>query len=243
MSKELVKLNVSEREMKGKSLLRKFRGEGKLPAILYGKKMKSTLPLTILPLELEKILKTKGENAIITLEGLKSTKTAILREIQRHPVTDRYLHADFVEVDLTVAIEVDVPFEFIGEPTGVKDQGGILQIARREAKIKCLPHDIPENIVVDVSKLAMHDSIHIQDLQIDPKLKLVFDTNYTIASVVPPQKEEVTPVAAPAEGAAVAGEEAAKEAKTPEGQEQGKKEESKKKEEKPQAKKEPSKKE
>ena len=247
MSKELIKLNASERAMAGKSILRKYRREGRLPAILYGKKLKTTLPLTVAPLELEKILKTKGENAIITLEGLASTKTAILREIQRHPVTDRYIHADFVEVDLTVELEVDVPFEFTGNPIGVKDQGGILQIARREAKIKCLPHDIPENIVVDVSQLAMHDSIHVQDLRIDPKLKLVFETNYTIASVVPPQKEEVTPVAAPTEGEGTAtaeGEGASKEAKGTE--EQGKKEESKKEEKsqgKTQAKKEPSKKE
>ena len=108
MAKELVKLSARERELAGKSVLRKHRREGRLPAILYGKKMKTTLPLTVLPLELEKILKTKGENAIITLEGLGSTKTAILRDIQRHPVTDRCLHADFVEVDLTVELEVDV---------------------------------------------------------------------------------------------------------------------------------------
>ncbi|HLD75367.1 MAG TPA: 50S ribosomal protein L25 [Bdellovibrionota bacterium] len=244
MAKELVKLSARERELAGKSVLRKHRREGRLPAILYGKKMKTTLPLTVLPLELEKILKTKGENAIITLEGLGSTKTAILRDIQRHPVTDRCLHADFVEVDLTVELEVDVPFEFTGEPIGVKDEGGILQIARREAKIKCLPHDIPENIIIDVSQLGMHDSIHIQDLRIDPKLKLVFDSNYTIASVVPPQKDEPTPVAAPAEGEAAAateGEGATKEAKAPEGQEQGKKEEAKKEEKAPSKKETPKK--
>ncbi len=242
MAKELVKLTASEREMKGKSLLRKYRREGKLPAILYGKKMKSPQLLTVLPLELQKILRTKGENAIITLEGLATSRTAILREIQRHPVTDRYIHADFVEVDLTVEIEVEVLFEFVGVPVGVKDAGGILQIARREAKIKCLPNDIPEHITVDVSMLAMHDSIHVQDLKMDPKLKLVFDTNYTIASVVPPQKEEVAQVATPVEGeAALAGEGATSEAKAPEGQEQGKKEEGKKEEKTP-SKKEPPKK-
>ncbi len=213
MALEQIPLQTKEREKTTKSSRRQVRREGSIPAILYGKKIKKSIPITVSPRALAKIMLEKGENAIITLEGLKQKKTALLRELQKHPVTDKYIHADFVEVDLTEEIEVQVRFEFIGQPMGVKEQGGIFQIATREAKIKCLASDIPEEIKVDISNLKLHDTIHVADLKLDPKLKLIYDANYTVASVVPPQKEEAPAPAAPLEGEVAAEGAAAQEGK------------------------------
>ena len=195
MAYEKITLKTKEREDFSKSYTRSLRRDGFIPAILYGKHLKKNISIAVSPKELSKIIQKKGENAIITLEGLAQEKSALVKEIQRHPVSDRYLHADFREINLAEKIEVEVPFEFEGTPLGVREKGGTLQVALREITVKCLPGDIPDHIEVPVSHLDLHDAVHIEDVKVDPKIELVFDTNLTIASVVPPVKEEV---AAPA---------------------------------------------
>ncbi|MBI2026877.1 MAG: 50S ribosomal protein L25 [Deltaproteobacteria bacterium] len=210
MAYEKVTLQSKERDNFSKSHTRFLRREGFIPAILYGKHVKNNIALAVAPKELSKILQKKGENAIITMEGLKEERSALVKDIQRHPVTDKYLHADFLEINLAEKIEVQVPFEFEGTPQGVREKGGTLQVALREITVKCLPGDIPDHIKVDVSALDLHDSVHIEEIKVDPKIELVFDANLTIASVVPPVKEEEAVAAAPAAGEEVKATEEAK---------------------------------
>jgi large subunit ribosomal protein L25 len=149
----------------------------------------------------------------------------LLREMQEHPVTGAVLHADFYEVDLTKKLEVTVPLHFTGKPIGV-EEGGILQPIVREVTVMCLPTEIPAFIDVDVTALGIHDSVHVEELNVPSGIELVYDSNFTIVTVSPPTVEEVkveAPVegeaaaAAPAEGApAAAGEKAPEAAKKPE---------------------------
>jgi large subunit ribosomal protein L25 len=114
------------------------------------------------------------------------------------------LHTDFYEVAMDEMVIVEVPVHLVGKPEGTK-VGGILDQIRRVIQIQCLPGNIPKSIDVDVSPLKIGDSIHVQDIQVE-KAKIISDTNFTIATVVPPVVEEkVVEAVAPevAEGAEV----------------------------------------
>jgi large subunit ribosomal protein L25 len=112
----------------------------------------------------------------------------MVKEIQIDPLQGTTLHTDFYEVAMDEMVIVEVPIHLVGKPEGIK-MGGILEQIRRTIQIQCLPGDIPKGIDVDVSSLKIGDSIHIQDIQVG-KVKILFDTNFTIATVVPPVVEE-----------------------------------------------------
>ena len=187
-------LEVVLRAGRGKEAARRVRREGKIPAVLYGRKT-PTFHLTVKPEELKKIL-TSGakENTLI---GLKVTgpgsdqvgaPVVMLKDLQVHPLTQSYLHADFYAVAMDEKIEIDIPIRLIGKAEGVK-LGGIQQLAMREIRIRCLPTEIPEFLDVDISPLKIGDSLHVRDLVPPEKFEFVTDRNFTVASVVPPISE------------------------------------------------------
>ncbi len=139
-------------------------------------------------------------------------KVALVKDMQFHPVSGEILHADFYEVDLTATIQVNVPLHFVGKAAGVV-RGGILQPVVREIEVECLPLDIPEYFNVDVSQLDIGDAIHIEELAMPTGVTAIYDSNFTLVTVVPPTVEEAPAAEAPAveaeaeEAAPVAGEE------------------------------------
>jgi large subunit ribosomal protein L25 len=159
--------------------------------------------------ELAKALQTEaGENVLIDLDIRKGAqsdrKVVMLKDIQIDPLQRITLHTDFYEVAMDEMVIVEVPVHLVGKPEGTK-MGGILDQIRRVIQIQCFPGDIPKSIDIDVSSLKIGDSIHVQDIQVE-KAKIISDTNFTIATVVPPVVEEkvaeaVTPEVA--EGAEV----------------------------------------
>jgi len=187
-------LEVVLRAGKGKEAARRIRREGKIPAVLYGRKTQ-TFHLTVKPEELKKIL-TSGakENTLIGLRvgGPGSDQVGapvvMLKDLQVHPLTQFYLHADFYAVAMDEKIEVDIPIRLVGKSEGVK-LGGIQQLAMREIRVRCLPTEIPEFLDVDVSALKIGDSLHVRDLAPPEKFDFVTDRNFTVASVVPPISE------------------------------------------------------
>ncbi len=187
-----VTLKVSKREKTGKEVAKKLRKAGFIPAILYGKEIEPT-PLTIKYSEFEKIYKRyKGEAVIYTLEfenGALSRKQAILKEIQRHPVTDMIIHVDFQAIEEGKPIEIKVPLEFVGKPVGVT-KGGVLEIMLHELTIECLPSDIPDKITVDLSSLDVGDSLHVSDIKVPENIKVVDSPEETVATVVAEEGEE-----------------------------------------------------
>jgi large subunit ribosomal protein L25 len=187
-------LEVSLRADKGKEAARRIRRGGMIPAVLYGRKTE-TLHLVVKPEDLKKILTTGArENTLIGLKvtgagGKKvGSQVVMLKDLQVHPLSQSYLHADFYAVAMDEKIEIDIPIRLVGKAEGVKT-GGIQQQALRELRIRCLPSEIPEFLDVDVSPLKIGDSLHVNDLPIAEKFDIVTDKNFTVASVVPPISE------------------------------------------------------
>jgi large subunit ribosomal protein L25 len=204
------KLAVLPREATGRSSSRRLRSAGRIPAILYGK---HTAPVNLAVNEPEfvRLLKTiAGSAAIIELARDNSGPAlSVLKEIQRDPITDRYLHVDLQEVKADEKMELDVRVNLIGESTGVKNDGGILDLASHTLRIRCLPKDLPEFIVVDVTELKVGNSIFLRQLKPIPNVEFRGSPSQPVVSCVEPPAEEVVAPAAdaaavPAEGAAAA---------------------------------------
>jgi large subunit ribosomal protein L25 len=191
---EQTELEVLLRDGKGKGAAHRLRREGKIPAVLYGRKME-TLHLAVNPEDLKKIL-TSGarENTLI---GLKvsgpgkdkvSRQVVMLKDLQVHPLNRSYLHADFYAVAMDEKVEVEIPIRLTGKPEGTKS-GGILAQPVRELRIRCLPADIPEFIELDVSALKIGDSLHVRDVAQSDRCEIMADPDVTLASVTPPISE------------------------------------------------------
>lgn len=189
----------------GKNVNRRLRTRGLIPGVLYGAK-KEAVPVAVSPKEITSILRSKtGENTLFELEIGGSRRKVILKEFQVEPLKGSLLHADFYEVALDKAIEVSVHIEVVGVPVGVKVDGGLLDFVTRELEVECLPADIPEKILVDVSELGMNQSIRVSDIKVPDKVTMLSEPDLVVVHVVPPRaEEEVAAAAAPAEGEAAA---------------------------------------
>ena len=190
---EIFDLKITQRNTFGKSSARALRRQGLVPAVLYGPK-RDSVPLTISPLDLDKIYKDSGtERVILKLKidnGGTQDVTVVVKEMQAAPVTGQYLHIDFYEISLNEEIVVNVPVEVTGRSKGV-ERGGFLQVVRHQLEISCIPTDMPEKIEVDVTNLDIGDSIHIGDLDlVGDKVRVLADTVLTVVTVVPPTVEE-----------------------------------------------------
>ena len=186
----------ARREGVGKSVTRKLRQAGRIPAVYYGRG-EAPVPLVVSLRDLMDLIdRAEGSNVIVDLkvEGETGTdKKALIREIQRDPVGGNILHLDLQHISLTERITVEVPVVLIGTPTGVKDGGGILEHLLREVEVECLPTDIPSRLEVDVTALQIGDSLHVSDLKAD-RVTIKTEAGRAIAAVVPPTVlEEVKP--------------------------------------------------
>jgi large subunit ribosomal protein L25 len=185
----------------GKNANRKLRSSGKIPGVLYATG-KPAQAVQVSPGEIGTILKSAaGENTIFDLDISGKRRKVILKEFQREPLRGKLLHADFYEVALDKKLEVKVHIELEGTPVGVKLQGGIVDFVTRELEIECLPGDIPEKIVVDISHLELGKHLRVSDLKVSDKVDVLMEPDVVIVHVVQPRAEEVVAEAAPAEGA------------------------------------------
>ena len=206
--KQSFSLTVSPREGTGRSASRRLRKQGRVPAILYGKHT-PPMTLSVEGTEFARLVKSIGDNAaLIELKGAREQALSILQEVQRDPMTDRYLHVDLHEVKADEKMEINVPVHTSGESTGVKNEAGVLEATSHTLRIRCLPKDLPAFIDVDVTELHVGQTIHIRELK--PVAGVVFlgDKNQPVVSCVQPVEEIVEAVvetAVPAEGVPVEG--------------------------------------
>ncbi len=208
---ETVEIQVEPREPATKQKARRLRREGSVPGVLYGPKVEP-VPMQLNKKEfLSKVAGLEGSHLVRIKSDspLLADKVALVKDMQFHPVTGEILHADFYEVDLTATIQVSVPLHFVGKAVGVV-RGGILQPVVREIEVECLPLDIPEYFNVDVTQLDIGDAIHVEELAMPAGVTAVYESNFTLVTVVPPTVEEAPAAEAPA--VAAEGEEAAPEA-------------------------------
>jgi large subunit ribosomal protein L25 len=197
-----VKLKAERRSATGRSAARKLKARGVVPAVIYGAKDKPQ-PLQLSERDINAMLShASGENILVELEidGDQSGRLALVQEIQHSPVRGDVLHIDFHAVSMDEKIHAEVPVETIGTANGVKNFGGLLEQNLRALAIECLPRDLPDRIVVDVSALNIGDSIHVRDLQLPPGVTTRVQLDLTAFSVLAPAVEE-EPVAAVATAA------------------------------------------
>ena len=159
------------REVTGKSAIRKIRNEEVMPAVLYG--LKDNLNLVVNPKELQKLLLEKGRNTLIELniEG-DSSRNVVLKEYQAHPLKSGWLHADFLEVDVTKKIKVKVPVYLVGTAPGEK-MGGIVNHILRHLEIESVPKNIPEKIEVPMGDVQLNQVLHVSDLVVEGDLEII----------------------------------------------------------------------
>ncbi len=189
---EFLEINAEQRETTGKGPARALRRAGKAPAILYGPDVEPVL-LTVDMHELDSALKNASAGQLLFKIGIRNgelvQRSAMIKEMQRHPLSGELHHVDFYEVAMDRKIAVKVPVITTGKSEGV-ELGGILQIIRRELEVVCLPHQIPESITVDISNLTLGGSIHVRDIDLEGDFEIPSDVNFTVLTLVSPKIEE-----------------------------------------------------
>lgn len=199
---EKIDLKASVRESVGNGPARALRRAGQIPAILYGRNTQPVL-LSVNSKELEQVL-SKGSFGqfilnLVIQNGKQVTKAAMIKELQIHPVSGHLIHIDFYEIDMKRQIRVMVPVVTTGQSVGV-EEGGMLNIVRREIEVFCLPGDIPESFEIDISALDIGDSIHLEDLPLGENVEVDSEVNYTVVTVLSPKVEELEAVEEEEEG-------------------------------------------
>lgn len=219
---ERLKIKAEAREVGKKGLNRRLRKGGSVPAILYGSG-EVPVGLSVNSKDLVSKLKSAGLNALIDLElsGRSDAQPLVvmLKDYQTDSVRRTMTHVDLFKIDLTHKVTIKVPLKLIGKSVGLT-KGGLIEQARRELEVNCLPGNIPEVIEVDITHLDLGHSIHVKELKLPEGVEVPHDeTDFAIVSVVAPREEKVeeapvaaegAPAAAGAEGAAAPAPEAEK---------------------------------
>ena len=190
-------LTASPRMEKGKNEMRRLRKRGFAPGVFYGANYDTT-PITIGMKELEKALLNKQALINLKIDGVGEFE-AIFRDIQRDPTTDKVNHVDMLGITRGQKINSVVNIELVGDAVGVK-AGGILEAVRKQLRIECLPKDLPEKLVVDVSALEIGEAIHIRDLSYE-NITILNNPNSTVVNLHPPTVSKDRTSAAGAVGA------------------------------------------
>jgi large subunit ribosomal protein L25 len=190
----MLSLKVTPREIGGK--LYKIREEGRMPAVFYGKKETST-PVSVSMVDFLKVWKQAGESSVVVLNTEKGDVEALIHDVDLDPVTETPRHADFYVFEKGHKIELDIPLEFVGVSSAVKDLGGILIKVMHEVKIEAMPKDLPQKLEVDITPLVNFESqILAQDIKLPEGVVLVEEPTEVVALVSMPkeEKEDEAPV-------------------------------------------------
>lgn len=181
---ETITLTVEPRNSSGKGDAGRLRRQGQVPGVFYSPgKQASSLSINAREFHM-KFAGLEGSHLIQLTSPLPEfqDRVAILKEVQRHPLTSALMHVDLYEVDVNKPIQVAVALHFVGKAEGIV-AGGNLQPLMREITVECLPREIPEFVEIDVSHLKIHESIHLADIVLPTGVKTVFDVNEAIVTV------------------------------------------------------------
>jgi large subunit ribosomal protein L25 len=179
----IMNINAESRKEVGKKISKRLRNQGKIPAIIYGGD-KESIPISLLLSDIKLILKAEmGENTILRIHRDDIKVDAILKKTQYDHLSDKIIHVDFIRIDLTKPIEVNVPVVIKGESVGIKLEEGIFDFVNRELKIRSIPDKIPKAIEVDISDLHVGHSIKIEELELADDIEFLSDLQTVICSV------------------------------------------------------------
>ena len=180
-----ITVTATVRSTRGKNEARRLRVAGMIPAVLYGS-YQDSVAVSVTPKEISQILHSRtGHNTIFNLDVTgKENAPVMIVDWQHDPITSQLLHVDLKRIDLSKRISVRVPVATHGEAKGVKQQGGLLELVAREIEIECLPNDIPEEYVVDVTELLIGQSKRAGEIALAGSAKLVSSPDAVIAHVI-----------------------------------------------------------
>lgn len=183
-----IHIKAEKRLKTGKNAARQIRREGKVPVILYGPKT-SDACLIMDKKDLFRVLKA-GENTIFQVSCDSKKWNVMIKELQLDPVNDELCHVDLVQVAMDKLIRVFVPLHHVGEPVGVKSEGGMADWLTREVEIECLPKNIPEAITIDVGGLHINQSLKVEDIVPPEGVRIVSDPEAVVVVIEMPSAEE-----------------------------------------------------
>lgn len=185
-----VPLNAFPRTQTGRGGVKKLRTAGRIPAVIYGRETKPQ-NLEVSAKELEDLIHhSASENILVDLATEQAKHLALVQEVQHHPLNGNVLHVDFHEVSETEKVTIMVPVETVGEAAGVKTGGGVLEHVLFKIKVRALPKDLPEQIVVDVTSLELGKSIHLGEIKAPEGVEILGDKKVSVISVALPRTEE-----------------------------------------------------
>jgi large subunit ribosomal protein L25 len=205
-------LVVSDRIKKGKSAAYRLRREKQIPAVVYGPNAKEGVSIALSYANFREVYNKAGKTSLIRLEAKGDASKSIdgfrvlISDMQLDAIRNEVIHVDLHELDLKKPMRVVVPLHYVGKAKGLSE-GGILSINVREIEIRVLPDRVPSHIDVDVTDLALNDSIHL--VQFEEKIgktnfEFMYESDLTLVSVQEPEEEIVAPVAEVADPAAAA---------------------------------------
>jgi large subunit ribosomal protein L25 len=191
MAGERIRLEVKPREDAGSAVARRLRAGGMIPGVLYGGGKKAH-PFAVEERELRRVLTGEhGLHAIldVVFDGQKTAHHAVLKDYQLDPVRPKLLHVDLHEVRLDQVIQTQVAVEPVGESPGVKE-GGALTLVLREVNVEALPMEVPDRLELDISGMAIGDSLRVSDISAPEGVQLLDDPESVVVTVTPPTKVE-----------------------------------------------------
>jgi large subunit ribosomal protein L25 len=160
-----VTLEANKRKDTNKATRNRLRREGRVPGVFYSKRS-DTIPVDVLEKKIRPLVFTAKTNLIsLKIEGQEELE-CVIKDIQFDPVTEEIIHFDLLGLTRGEMIQLEVPVQLLGSSIGVRE-GGLLQHILHKIEVECFPKDIPEHIEIDISELAIGDSVHISDLSIE----------------------------------------------------------------------------
>jgi large subunit ribosomal protein L25 len=200
-----VPLKAFPRTLVQRGAVKKLRASGRVPATIYGGQAKPQ-NLEVVYDDISDLLHhSVSENVLVDLtveQDTRAKRLALVQEVQHHPLDGKVLHVDFHEVSENEKVTISVPVETIGEAAGVKTGGGTLEHVMFKLKVRALPKDLPEQVVVDVTALEIGKSLHLGDVVAPAGVEILGNKKLTVVSVAAPRAEEEVAPAEAAKGAA-----------------------------------------
>ena len=170
-----------------------MRDAGRVPAVIYGRQTKPQ-NLEVSAKELGDLIHhSASENLLVDLSvenDARAKRLALVQEIQHHPLDGKLLHVDLHEVAENEKVIIQVPVETVGEAAGVKNSGGVLEHVLFKLRVRSLPKDLPEQIIIDVSHLELGKAVHLGEVKAPPGVEILGDKNIPVVAVAVPRTEE-----------------------------------------------------
>ncbi|MHA6481557.1 50S ribosomal protein L25 [Paenibacillus sp. strain BS8-2] len=183
-----IAMKADERSVKTKGDLRKLRAGGMVPGTVYGRQLSGAASVVVMEKELKALLRSHP-NAVLELEVPgQGQHSVMVADVQRDSLNGTLIHVDFHQINMNEAVRANVRIDHVGDSTGVRE-GGILSMVLHELEVQCLPGEIPEQVIVDISALGIGESLQVKDLSLPQGVEAKSDPELVVLTVLAPQKE------------------------------------------------------